>query len=83
MNICEKETPAPPTPEYTHPAWVTGNLYKIIGGSPAYKGDIHLACHNDTMHDIVTGEVWDTGKRFGQGAIRFEDVTDQYCLKKL
>lgn len=76
MRICDGKTD---TTRAEHPK--SGHLYRRNLGS--FEGQIHLCSNQNELVFIKDGSVWSKGAGFGsKGTDAWDDVTDQYCLKK-
>lgn len=69
MNICDKK--AGPTP-------VPGRLYEHDG-----DGEIYIASATNDLVSLTDGGRWSSAGGFGTFDTHlWEDVTDQYCLRR-
>jgi len=59
--------------EHKNPDFISGNLYRNID-----EGYIAIYCVSGVMIDIRDGDFWDSPEN-----LKWEDVTDKYCLKRI
>lgn len=77
MKICEEKEKKPPE-------FIDRHLYRRVDGP--FVGELALYYKEaGLMVPLDSGRAWAFGphSKFGFEDIEFEDVTDQYCLKRI
>lgn len=75
MNVCEERNEKPETPGL--PELIGGHLY-MATCSGSHNGELYLYSMVGRLVSLSSGHIWAGGLWYG-----WEDVTDQYCLKRV
>ena len=77
MKICEEKTESKFKTVY-----IPGHIYRRKEGK--YMDQLYFANYSGLLSNLRDGSGWANTDQFGNtGGEGFEDVTDQYCLKKI